>query len=198
MAESKELKHTASRSPLIASYSYFFPEGGVGLLPKRGCLFTLGYYAFPRWYEFGERRWNDIDRRKPNNSEKNAVPMPIFPAQIPQGLNWARTRASAVRDWRLTTWAMVRPLFAFAWIKYTSLFQSYFVNTDRRTDKSERITFTSDECRLKWQYWRNRLLGWSPALSGRNHQWFGVSKCHWSRSQWPHCLRQALASWLLG
>jgi hypothetical protein len=25
-------------------------------------LLTLAYYAFPRWYEFGERRWNDIDR----------------------------------------------------------------------------------------------------------------------------------------
>jgi hypothetical protein len=36
------------------------PEGGVGLVPKRGCLFTLAYYAFPSWYEFGERRWNDI------------------------------------------------------------------------------------------------------------------------------------------
>jgi hypothetical protein len=25
-----------------------FPEGGVGLVPKRGCLLTLAYYAFPR------------------------------------------------------------------------------------------------------------------------------------------------------
>jgi hypothetical protein len=40
--------------------------------PKRGCLLsTLAYYAFPRWHEFGERRWNDIYRAKPNNSEKN-------------------------------------------------------------------------------------------------------------------------------
>jgi hypothetical protein len=50
----------------------FFPEDGVGLVPKLGCLlFTLAYYAFPRRYEFGERRWNDIDRGKPKNSEKN-------------------------------------------------------------------------------------------------------------------------------
>jgi hypothetical protein len=26
----------------------FFPEDGVGLVPKRGCLLTLAYYAFPR------------------------------------------------------------------------------------------------------------------------------------------------------
>jgi hypothetical protein len=38
----------------------FFREGGVGLVPKHGCLLTLAYYAFPRWYEFGEQRWNDI------------------------------------------------------------------------------------------------------------------------------------------
>jgi hypothetical protein len=27
---------------------FFFPEGGVGLVPKRACLLTLAYYAFPR------------------------------------------------------------------------------------------------------------------------------------------------------
>jgi hypothetical protein len=27
---------------------FFFCEGGVGLVPKRGCLLTLAYYAFPR------------------------------------------------------------------------------------------------------------------------------------------------------
>jgi hypothetical protein len=55
----------------IARGNIFFPEDGVGLVPKRGCLLTLAYYAFPRWYEFGKRRWNDIDRGKPKNSEKN-------------------------------------------------------------------------------------------------------------------------------
>jgi hypothetical protein len=49
----------------------FFLKVGVGLVPKRGCLLTLAYYAFPRWYEFGERRWNDIDRGKPKNPERN-------------------------------------------------------------------------------------------------------------------------------
>jgi hypothetical protein len=56
-----------SRIPIV-----FFPlKVGVGLVPKRGCLLTLAYYAFPRWYEFGDRRWNDTDRGKPKNSEKN-------------------------------------------------------------------------------------------------------------------------------
>jgi hypothetical protein len=42
----------------------------VWFRPKRGCLVTLAYYTFPT-YEFGDRRWNDIDRGKPKNSEKN-------------------------------------------------------------------------------------------------------------------------------
>jgi hypothetical protein len=32
----------------------------AGLVSRRGCLLTSAYYAFPRWYEFWERRWNDI------------------------------------------------------------------------------------------------------------------------------------------
>jgi hypothetical protein len=38
--------------------SLFFLGGGVGLVPNRGCLLTLAYYAYSR-YEFGERRRND-------------------------------------------------------------------------------------------------------------------------------------------
>jgi hypothetical protein len=33
---------------VVAELEFFFPEGGVGLVPKRGCLLTLAYYAFPR------------------------------------------------------------------------------------------------------------------------------------------------------
>jgi hypothetical protein len=65
----------------------FCPEGGVGLVPKRGCLLTLTYYAFPRWYEFGERY---IDRRKPKNSEENlssATLSTTSPTWIDLGVN---------------------------------------------------------------------------------------------------------------
>jgi hypothetical protein len=49
-----------SGAELTVFGDFFPPEGGVSLVPKRGCLLTLEYYAFPRWYEFGERQWNDI------------------------------------------------------------------------------------------------------------------------------------------
>jgi hypothetical protein len=88
--------------------SVFPPKDGVGLVPKRGCLLTLAYYAFRRWYEFGERRWSDTDRKNEELGEK-PVPVSLCPPQIPHGLTRARTRASAVRGRWLTTWAMVRP-----------------------------------------------------------------------------------------
>jgi hypothetical protein len=72
-------------------YLFFLKVGWIR--PKRGCLLTLAYYAFPRWYEFGGRRWNDIDRGKEKNSEKN---LPLCPSQIPHALIGARTRASTV------------------------------------------------------------------------------------------------------
>jgi hypothetical protein len=37
------------------------------------------------------------------------VPVPVSPPQIPHGLTWARTRASAVRSRPLTACAMARP-----------------------------------------------------------------------------------------
>jgi hypothetical protein len=43
------------------------------------------------------------------NIEEKLVPVPLHPTQIPHVLTGARTRTSAVRSWRLTAWAMVRP-----------------------------------------------------------------------------------------
>jgi hypothetical protein len=86
-----------------------FPDGGVGLVPKRGCLLTLSYYAFPRWYEFGERRWNDILTGETRGTREKPAPVSLCPPQIPHGLTRARTRASPMKGRRLTTWAMARP-----------------------------------------------------------------------------------------
>jgi hypothetical protein len=50
------------------------------------------------------------DRGKQKNSGENPVPVPLYPPQTPHGLSRTRTRASAMRDRRLMTWAMARPL----------------------------------------------------------------------------------------
>jgi hypothetical protein len=83
------------------------PEGGVGQTQEWMPAFML---AFPRWYEFGERRWNDtdIDKGKPKNSEKNLSQCHFFHHKFPT-LTRARTRASTVKGRRLTTWAIARP-----------------------------------------------------------------------------------------
>jgi hypothetical protein len=62
----------------------------MGLVPKRGCLLALAYYALPRLYEFGERRWNDTDREKSKYSEKNLPSATLFttnPTWIDPGQN---------------------------------------------------------------------------------------------------------------
>jgi hypothetical protein len=67
----------------------FFPPG-VGLVPKRGYQLTLAYYAFPRWYEFGERRWNDMtgeNRRTRRKTCPSATLSTTNPTWIDPGSN---------------------------------------------------------------------------------------------------------------
>jgi hypothetical protein len=59
--------------------------------PKRGCLLTVAYYAFPRWYEFGEPRWNDIltgeNRRTRRKTCPSATLSTTNPTWIDPGAN---------------------------------------------------------------------------------------------------------------
>jgi hypothetical protein len=63
----------------------------VGLAPKRGRLLTLAYYAFPIWYEFGERRWNDILTGENRRTRRKTCPIVTFsttnPTWIDPGAN---------------------------------------------------------------------------------------------------------------
>jgi hypothetical protein len=67
-----------------------------------------GDYFFPVFPCNGVR-WNEIYRGKPKYSGGKPVPVPLFSPQIPHGLTWDWTRASAVRCRRLTAWATPRP-----------------------------------------------------------------------------------------
>jgi hypothetical protein len=106
-----EVKNANSRMFTSSACIYIFPEDGVGLVPKRGCLLTLAYYASPRWYEFGERRWNDILTGENRRTRRKTCPSATLPTTNPTSLTPARTWASAVRGRRLTTWAMAQTVF---------------------------------------------------------------------------------------
>jgi hypothetical protein len=54
-----------------------------------------------RWYEYGELRWNDIDKET-----RKTVPEQL----CPHGLTRARTRDTVVKGRRLTVWATARPM----------------------------------------------------------------------------------------
>jgi hypothetical protein len=77
----------------------FFPPAGGWVRPKRGCLFfLLAYYAFPRWYEFGERRWNDILTRENRRTRRETCPSATLsttnPTWIDPGLRSKRPEAN--------------------------------------------------------------------------------------------------------
>jgi hypothetical protein len=58
----------------IALHIIFFPEGGVGPVPKLQCLLTLAYYAFPRRYEFRERILNYIVTGENRRTRRKTCP----------------------------------------------------------------------------------------------------------------------------
>jgi hypothetical protein len=63
---------------------FIFLGGGMGVLPNRGCLLTLAYYAFPRWYE-GETGENRRTRRKtcPSATLSTTNPTCMYPVANP-------------------------------------------------------------------------------------------------------------------
>jgi hypothetical protein len=60
-------------------------------------------------YEHGEQQWNDINRGKPNNSEKNRSQ--YHTVHLKSDMDDSKTRASGVRCRGLTAWAMTGPVF---------------------------------------------------------------------------------------
>jgi hypothetical protein len=96
----------AARPENLRWTNFFFPEGGVGLVPKCGCLLKLAYYAIPRWYEFGERRWNDKltgeNRRTRRKTCPSATLSTTNPTWIDPGLNELRgiNGDTGTRPWK--------------------------------------------------------------------------------------------------
>jgi hypothetical protein len=63
---------------------FFFPlEDGVGLVSKRECLLSLACYVFPVWYEFGERRWNNILTGENRRTRRKTCPSATFSTTNP-------------------------------------------------------------------------------------------------------------------
>jgi hypothetical protein len=70
---------------------FFSPEGVMGLVPKRGCLLTLAYYAFLKWYEFGKRQWNDIQTGENRRTRRKTCPSATLSTTNP---TWIDTGAN--------------------------------------------------------------------------------------------------------
>jgi hypothetical protein len=110
--------------------------------PKRGYLPCASILRIPQiiwvWRATVEWYWQG----KTEELGEKPVPVPLCPPQIPNGLNRARTRASAVRGRRLTTWATARPLrmitFWREFVKWVPRAHSYewvLLSNDRKMTK---------------------------------------------------------------
>jgi hypothetical protein len=60
----------------------FFSWSWGGSDPSLDAAFLLAYFAFPRWYEFGERRWNDTDRGN-RRTRRKTCPSATLPTTNP-------------------------------------------------------------------------------------------------------------------
>jgi hypothetical protein len=68
-----------------------------------------GWAVYYQVLQVMEHQWNEIDREKTDNSEKNLSQCHFVHHKSHMDLTWERTRASVVRGRRLTAWAMARP-----------------------------------------------------------------------------------------
>jgi hypothetical protein len=82
---------TAHASAMLLLRLFFFLGGGVGQTQAWMPAFVLAHYAFPRWYEFGDRRWNDVltgeNRRTRRKSCPSATLSSTNPTWIDPGAN---------------------------------------------------------------------------------------------------------------
>jgi hypothetical protein len=109
------------------------------------------------------------------------APVLLCPPQIPHGLSRARTRASAMRGRRLTTWAMARPqlstyfiLLRFQFLTVAILKMKTFWNTAQCSLLEVRGGFGGAYC-----------LHYQTDYGSNKHLWY-VSQLHWYCSaQYP-------------
>jgi hypothetical protein len=124
-----------------------------------------------------EHWWNDIDRRKP-------LPVPLCPPQVPRGLAWDWSWASAVGGQQLTSWDMaghsgviarwshqlwyLKVIISNNWIQHvTWLFYGATVVSNRTFFSTEMPAFkigrTGASVR-KWDYMAHNFATKEPTL----------------------------------
>jgi hypothetical protein len=87
-------------------------------------------------YGSGGPWWNHINKEKQRTRWKS-VPMPLYRPQIPHGLTWAGTRASALRGQWLTAWAMAWPVVEVTTALFC--FKSFYCSVTGKNQQYKKI-----------------------------------------------------------
>jgi hypothetical protein len=104
-----------------------------------------------RWWVWN-RWWNENWQRKPKYSEKTC-PVPICSPQIPHGLTWARTRAAAVGNRRLTAWAMAQLRRFTNWVIPA---RKISVKYNIRTKRNGSVDYILVVTEVNWSRWHRK------------------------------------------
>jgi hypothetical protein len=103
----------------IISVIYFFSWTWAGSSTQAWLPTYVSILRIPQmiwvWRATVEWYWQG----KTEKVGEKPVPVPLCPPQTPHGLTRGRTRASALRGRRLTTWAMARPVICVSRIFLT-------------------------------------------------------------------------------
>jgi hypothetical protein len=132
-------------------------------------------------YEYGEPRWNYIDRGKHEFGE-NPVPVPLCPPQNPDWLTRAQTLAFSVTGRRLTAWTMEQP-----YRQKTNAFTILVRKAEgRRHYKSVRINemnFKEIGCKLI-ELSQNTSKRWAFLNTAINSEFYERGNCWQARRLW--------------
>jgi hypothetical protein len=117
-------------------------------------------------------------------TRRKTCPVPLCPPQIPHGLTRERTRASAVRGRRLTTWAKARPVSRSHY--WHNIADTRMACYEMSQPASDLALFTRPNGRQDLKsVIKSRIVRWVEYVACmRGKRWLGIFRHVWEAGCW--------------